>query len=196
MKQPNSWKEIHELVEKISRRRKTIESTHSKLKADHASLVKESRELEREKKAVLEEIRLLRDIIKEHKMRKELETLYQSVTEERTLAYVAYLPEVTSTAAYVDDGIVAKEGQMLYGIKPSKASPEEKKKVRSILHSILDATGRKNKVKLKGLARELGVDEALLREWAAAMEKRGMIKVTHSFRGEIILEKPAPKPAA
>jgi hypothetical protein len=196
MKQPASWKEIHELVEKISKRRKTIESTHSKLKADHATLVKESRELDREKKALLEEIRLLRDIIKEHKMRTELETLYKNVTEEKTLAYLTYLPEVRSTAAYVDDGIVAKGGQEVYGIKPGRTSQEEKKRVRSILHSILDATGRRNKVKLRGLAKELRVDESLLGEWAAAMEKRGMIKVTRSFRGELILEKSAPKPTA
>jgi chromosome segregation ATPase len=196
MKQPASWKEIHELVEKISKRRKTIEDAHAKLRSDHATLVKESRQLEREKKAVLEEIRLLRDIIKENKLKTELETLYQNVTEEKTLAYTTYLPEVKTTAAYVDDGIVAKDGQTLYGIKPRRTSPQEKKNVRTILHSILDATSRKNKVKLKGLARELGVEEALLKEWATVMEKHGMIKVTHAFRGEIILEKPMPKPAA
>jgi hypothetical protein len=196
MKQPASWKEIHELVEKISKRRKTIETTHAKLKSDHATLVKESRQLEREKKAVLEEIRLLRDIIKENKLKTELETLYRNVTEQKTLAYTTYLPEVKTTAAYVDDGIVAKDGQQVYGIKPRRTSPQEKKNIRTILHSILDATSRKNKVKLKGLARELGVEEALLKEWATVMEKRGMIRVTHSFRGEIILEKPMPKPGA
>ena len=65
----------------------------------------------------------------------------------------------------------------------------QKKQIKTFLHSMLELTNEKGKIKIRDLSTELDVDEKLLVNWAEMMDKRGMLKMGYSISGEPVLRK-------
>lgn len=69
------------------------------------------------------------------------------------------------------------------------ADAYQKKQIKTLLHSILELIDERGKIKLKDAAKEVDADENTLKQWVRIMEKRGMVHVSSSIRGEVFIEK-------
>jgi hypothetical protein len=67
---------------------------------------------------------------------------------------------------------------------------QERKQIRTVLHSILEALNEKGTVKVGDAAKDFGLGKDELLVWAKVMENRGMLDLSYTFRGEALLKKP------
>jgi hypothetical protein len=69
------------------------------------------------------------------------------------------------------------------------ADMPQKKQIKTLLHTILELTNTRGKIKLKDIAKEIEVDESTLKQWVNVMDRRGMVRASYSIRGEVFVEK-------
>jgi hypothetical protein len=99
-----------------------------------------------------------------------------------------YIDPIEEIVAPIEAAEKARKGTAPYKVvKYSEVN--QKKQIKTLLHTILELTNEKGKVKLKDIAKEIDVDENTLNQWAKVMDKRGMVRVSSSIRGEVFIEK-------
>lgn len=192
MKNTDITRTISKITEDISRRREEIEQKQNKIREEYERLIKENRELQKERHILLEEIRLLRDAIKENKLKLELEALHYSITGEKFGEYIAQ-PKTKTINPEIKDAIISDK-ETIYAVKINKETKKippngQNRQIKTLLHLILDATKKRDRIRSKELAEELNIDEKTIKHWVDVMAKRNMIKATYSLGGELIIEK-------
>lgn len=175
------WPDIRCRVEKIRERRLALENRKAELDFMQEKLVEEARKLQEEKDGVFEEIKLVRDLMAELMARE----------GDGGQGYEELHKEIMGYISPQKDKSSEDENPLMSFFKKKKVGDPQnnKRKIKTLLHIMLETTEKEGKIKVKDLARKLKADERVVEEWAMVMANRRIVKLGYSMRGEAVLER-------
>ncbi|MBN2014045.1 MAG: hypothetical protein JW778_02595 [Candidatus Altiarchaeota archaeon] len=153
--------ELQEERKELEDRRKEVEEAEKKIKTERGKLLGEIKKLE-EEWGKIKEIR--RGWEKEEELRR------------------------TAGKAIADLEKLKKEHEKQ---KPEKKENLVDGKTKETINRLLDLINKRGEIRLKDAAKELSIQEYLLRRWCNILENRGIIEIKAPLLGDIVLKKGA-----
>lgn len=205
------WEEFHDLVESVRKKREYLQKKHEELNSVYEKLVRENQKFERERNLIVEEIKIMKALMVEYRARYSPQTegleAYTKGLNELTDIMDESLQTMKKTDSNTDR---VKQKMMALKRMNTTQTPEleiisqqtprsflvskkvrihKKKQIKTTLHHMMEIINKQERVRVKDLSNELGVDTGVILQWAKVMERRGMLNMSYSMRNGHILEK-------
>lgn len=176
---------IEAILKRIRERRANIELRQKAFFVEQENLRREQNMLEEDKRVIQGEIKSLIDLLRKQRIGcgvNQQDFVDEGIKLEKDTVVLGGVADPTQSAS----SLVSVDGRKKILVAGRRIN------VKTLLHSILEAANERGSVRLKDLAKELDVDESLVREWAEVMARRGMVRFSFSVGGDALVKKALP----